>query len=190
MNGVVVKFGMGASGDTATKEVVVTLNTTLQRVNIDLTGLNQSSINGLWYMCVESSSNASIPSPMTFYVDEVSYDELPPNTPYSDYAVSADASFTKGETFVYPNPAKEGKNPTIHVEVGVADKLQINIYDVSGELVGNTEITDSPSIVDGKYAYEFEWNVSGKPSGVYIARIIANKDTNNIKITKKFAVIK
>ena len=59
------------------------------------------------------------------------------------------------------------------MEVGVADKVELFIYDVAGELQASTELTDSPSVVDGKYAYEYEWNTSNAASGVYICRIIA-----------------
>jgi hypothetical protein len=68
--------------------------------------------------------------------------------------------------------------------------LQINIYDVAGDLLADTEITDAPGVIDDKYAYEYEWNISGKPSGTYIARIVATKGSDKLKITRKFAVVK
>lgn len=192
VSGVKVKFGMGAtsSNDTAAKSTTVTLSTSWQKVTLDMTGLNLGSINGLWYFSIAASDNASIASPITFYVDEVCYDELSPTSPISVFNAPADDSFTEGETFMYPNPAKKGANPTIHVEVGIADSVQISIYDVAGELMVDTELTDTPTIVDGKYAYEYEWNVGDKPSGVYIARIVATKGSDKLKITKKFAVVK
>ena len=109
-------------------------------------------------------------------------------TSTSEYAPAAD--FAEGESYIYPNPAKSGKKPTIHVEVGLADKVEVNIYDVAGDLQNSAEVTDAPSIVDGKYAYEYEWDISNAASGVYICRIIAQKDGQQIKITRKFAVVK
>jgi hypothetical protein len=192
VSGVKVKFGLGAtsSNDTAAKSTMVTLNTTWQKVTLDMAGLNLGSINGLWYFSIAASDNTSIASPITFYVDEVSYDEMSPTSLSSIFAAPADPSFAEGETYVYPNPAKEGKKPVIHVEVGVADSLQINIYDVAGDLLTDVEITDTPGVIDDKYAYEYEWNISGKPSGTYIARIVATKGSDKLKITKKFAVVK
>ncbi len=109
-------------------------------------------------------------------------------TATSEYTTVND--FTEGETYVFPNPAKAGKKPTIHVEVGIADRVEIYIYDVAGDLQHSAEITEAPSIINGTYAYEYEWNVSNVASGVYICRIIASKNGDKIKITKKFAVVK
>jgi hypothetical protein len=104
------------------------------------------------------------------------------------YAPSTD--FATGETYVYPNPAKEGKKPTIHVEVGEADKVELYLYDVAGELQDSVEITDAPNIIDGQYAYEYQWDTTAKASGVYIVRVIATKGSDKLKITRKFAVVK
>ncbi|MDD5259987.1 MAG: T9SS type A sorting domain-containing protein [bacterium] len=105
-----------------------------------------------------------------------------------DYAPSPD--FVEGEAYVYPNPVKEGKDPVIHVEVGEADKVEVYIYDVAGDLQDSVEITDAPNIIDGKYAYEYQWDTTDQASGVYIARIVATKGSDKLKITKKLAVVK
>ncbi len=192
VNGVKVTFGLGAtsSSDTAAKTIVVTLNTTWQRVTLDLAGLNLNSINGLWYFTIAASDNASIASPITLYVDEVCYEEIPPALSSGIFTAPADPSFAEGETFMYPNPAKEGKNSTIHIEVGVADKVEVSIYDVAGELQDSTELTDAPFIINGQYAYEYQWDTTDKASGVYIARVVATKGSDKLKITRKFAVVK
>jgi hypothetical protein len=104
------------------------------------------------------------------------------------YAPSTD--FSEGETYIYPNPAKEGKKPVIHIEVGEADKVELYIYDVAGELQDSFEITDAPMVIDGQYAYEYQWDSTDHASGVYIVRIIATKGSDKLKITKKFAVVK
>jgi hypothetical protein len=104
------------------------------------------------------------------------------------YAPSTD--FVEGETYVYPNPAKESQQPVIHVEVGEADKVEVYIYDVAGDLQDSFEITDTPTIINGQYAYEYQWDTSGQASGVYIARIVATRGSDKLKITKKFAILK
>jgi len=78
----------------------------------------------------------------------------------------------------------------IHVEVGQADKVEVYIYDVAGDLQDSMEITDTLNIIDGKYAYEYQWDPADKASGVYIARIMATKGSDKLKITKKFAIVK
>jgi hypothetical protein len=192
VNGVKLTFGMGAtsSNDTGAKSAVVTLTTSWQRITFNLSSVNLSSINGLWYFSIAAADNTSIASPITFYVDEVCYDEMTPTSGYSIFAAPADASFAEREIYVYPNPAKEGKKPTVHVEAGAADKVELYFYDVAGDLQDSVEITDAPSIIDGQYAYEYQWDTADQASGVYIVRIIATKGSDKLKLTKKFAVVK
>ncbi len=106
------------------------------------------------------------------------------------YAPSLD--FAEGESYVYPNPAKGGQKPTIHVEVGEADKVEVYLYDVAGDLQDSFELTDAPTINPDnlQYAYEYQWDTTDKASGVYIAYIVATKGSDKLKITKKFAVVK
>jgi len=102
-----------------------------------------------------------------------------------------DPTFRLGEVYSFPNPAKRGKSPTIHFESGIADRVEINIFDIAGELVHSSEITDKPEVVNNKYAYEYGWNVSSIASGVYIYLIRAKKSgEKEIKVVKKLAVIK
>jgi len=102
-----------------------------------------------------------------------------------------DPTFKLGEVYSFPNPAKRGKCPTIHIESGIADRVEINIYDIAGDLVHSSEITDKLEIINGKYAYEYRWNVSNVPSGVYIYLIRAKKSgKKEINVVKKLAIVK
>ncbi|MFH1957032.1 MAG: FlgD immunoglobulin-like domain containing protein [bacterium] len=103
-----------------------------------------------------------------------------------------DMTFRKGEIYSYPNPAKRGKKPTIHVECGIADKVQIKIYNIAGELVYTKELSGNEfTIVRGKYAYEHAWNISDIASGVYLYSVKALKEgEGDITEVKKLAVIK
>ncbi|MCG2726679.1 MAG: T9SS type A sorting domain-containing protein [Elusimicrobia bacterium] len=105
---------------------------------------------------------------------------------------SADSVFRIGEIYSYPNPAKNGKNPTIHIECGIADEVGIKIYDMSGELVNERQIMgDSWKIINDKFAYEYIWNTSNVPSGVYAYTIKAEKSGEKpITVVRKLAVIK
>ncbi|MDI6642208.1 MAG: hypothetical protein QME68_07870, partial [Elusimicrobiota bacterium] len=105
---------------------------------------------------------------------------------------SPDATFKPGDVYVFPNPAKGGKNPKIHVEVGIADKVEIFVYDISAEFVHSEQISGSAvKQVNGRYYYEYEWDVSSIASGVYICVIHAEKSGEKpIKVIKKLAVIR
>ena len=96
-----------------------------------------------------------------------------------------------GEAYSFPNPAYQGKNPTIHMECGIADFVQLRIYDISGQLIHEAGIEDQLKIIDNKYAYEYAWDVSGTASGTYIYVVVAKKaGEQDIRVMKKMAVIK
>ncbi|MBI5573280.1 MAG: fibronectin type III domain-containing protein [Elusimicrobia bacterium] len=100
-------------------------------------------------------------------------------------------TFTLGEVYSFPNPAKRGVNLKIHIECGVADKVEIKMYNIAGELVHSTELYGMPSDIRGKYAYEYNWDISDIASGVYIYIVRAKKSGYpDIKKTGKIAVIK
>jgi sugar lactone lactonase YvrE len=99
-------------------------------------------------------------------------------------------NFMFGNVYSYPNPAKQ-TNPTIHIECGIADKIDIKIYNIAGELVHKTTLTGPPKLIRGKLAYEYEWDVKNVASGVYIYYIYAEKSGEEpIKVLKKLAIIK
>jgi len=103
----------------------------------------------------------------------------------------ADTTFALGEVYSFPNPAKRSKRPTIHVECGVADKVEIRIYNIAAELVDSTELYGVPPVINGKYSYEYNWDISDIASGVYIYTIRAKKSGySDIKATGKAAIIK
>ena len=106
-------------------------------------------------------------------------------------AGEANPEFTPGETYAFPNPVKNGKNPTIHVECGLADHVELKFYDISGAGIHSAVIPSAPSVINGRYVYEYTWDVSSLASGVYLCHVTALKDGRNpIKILKKVAVIK
>ncbi len=105
-----------------------------------------------------------------------------------------DPAFKLGEVYAFPNPAKKGKKPILHVEVGVADTVQLRFYDVAGDLVHETELSGNPLIIDDgqgpQYAYEYPWD-GHIPSGTYIyvmrAKKVGHEDLEKIS---KLAVIR
>ncbi|MFH2069886.1 MAG: FlgD immunoglobulin-like domain containing protein [Elusimicrobiota bacterium] len=105
--------------------------------------------------------------------------------------INTDPTFREGEIYVFPNPAKGGKHPTIHVECGIADRVEIRLYNIAAELVGSIDISGSDwKILDNKYCYEYTWDVSDVASGVYVYLVRAKKGDREIKTLKKGAIIK
>lgn len=107
--------------------------------------------------------------------------------------LAADSSFKLGEVYCYPNPAKR-TSPTFHIETGLADKVEIKVYDTSGDLVYETAITGMPQVIDDgqgpQYAYEYLWDVRNTGSGVYIFSMTAKKGDKTLRKNGRCAVIK
>ncbi|MFH1723780.1 MAG: T9SS type A sorting domain-containing protein [Elusimicrobiota bacterium] len=106
----------------------------------------------------------------------------------------ADPTFTLRDVYVFPNPAVGGAKPTVHIAVGIADKVTIRIYDIAGQQVHQATVDGVPPVInDGtgpKYAYEYAWE--GRiPSGVYLYTIVAEKSGEaSIRKAGKFAVVR
>lgn len=106
---------------------------------------------------------------------------------------SADGTFRLGEVYCYPNPAKK-VNPTFHIEAGLADKVELNIYNTAGELAHGASLGGIPQLIDdgqgAQYAYEYTWDVRNTGSGVYIFSVTAKQGDRTLKKTGRCAVIK
>lgn len=102
----------------------------------------------------------------------------------SPVGASAASQLQFGEVYAFPNPASGGVNPTLHVEAGSADRLEIRIYDVSGSLVHQAEVGGPQA------AFEYGWDVSGVGSGVYIYVATAHQGGRSIRTKGRVAVIK
>jgi hypothetical protein len=99
------------------------------------------------------------------------------------------AEFKLGEIYVYPNPAKGGKVPTFHIEVGTADSVKIRVFTVAGQLAHEHTITGLPQSIGSAYAYEYGWE--GRiASGVYYYTVEAEKAGKKLKAKGRFAVVR
>lgn len=101
--------------------------------------------------------------------------------------------FKKGEMYCYPNPAR-GINPKFHIETGVSDRVEAEIYDITGKKVDGINISGVPQIIDDgqgpEYAYEIEWDIRTIASGVYIVYVRSYRGDKKIEGRFKCAVIK
>jgi len=105
-------------------------------------------------------------------------------------ALGPDSTFSLRDAFGFPNPARS-VNPTVRVEVGQADAVQLSFFDVSGNLVHEAVLTDAPQLAGGKYVYDYTWNVADAAAGMYLVRMTAKKaGQGNISKTFKLAVLK
>ena len=87
----------------------------------------------------------------------------------------------KALSYAYPNPSS-GETVNFRLKLGVADKIDIYIYDVAGYLIQTLSL-DQLEINNG--ILEIPWNISGIESGVYLARVVAkNKSNSDEKIIK------
>ncbi|OGR52448.1 MAG: hypothetical protein A2049_08360 [Elusimicrobia bacterium GWA2_62_23] len=97
--------------------------------------------------------------------------------------------FRLGQVYVYPDPAKGGKVPTFHIEVGLADTVEIRVFSVAGKQVHERTLGGSPQFLGGAYAYEYQW-AGHIASGVYYYTIEAQRGGRKLRTKGKFAVVR
>jgi peptidoglycan/xylan/chitin deacetylase (PgdA/CDA1 family) len=108
--------------------------------------------------------------------------------------LAVDPSFSFRDLYVFPNPALDGAQPTIVLAAGVADRVEIRIFDGAGREVHAATLEREPAVIrDGsgpRYAYEYPWS-GGIASGVYLYTIQAVKEGHSpIQKTGRFAVVR
>jgi len=103
--------------------------------------------------------------------------------------LSPAAAFRAGQIYVYPNPAKGGVAPVFHLEFGLADKLELKVYNVAGTLVHERVLTGFPQVTKNVYAYEYAWE-GHIASGVYYFTVEAERAGSKLKSRGKFAVVR
>ena len=104
-------------------------------------------------------------------------------------AAASVQEFRLGEVYVYPDPAKGGKVPVFHIEVGTADTVKIRVYTVAGQVAHEASLTGAPQAVGSLYAYEYAWN--GRiASGVYYYTVEAERSGKKLRSKGKFSVIR
>ena len=116
-----------------------------------------------------------------------------PSEPVAGPPPGPDTTFALGEVYVFPSPAVGGAAPMFHVETGIAERVMIRVYDISGQRVHETTLTGTPGTVDDgqgpQYAYEYPWQAR-IASGVYLYVVTSEKGGEKLVKTGKFAVIR
>jgi hypothetical protein len=103
---------------------------------------------------------------------------------YIKKITSNDDLIDKKRSYVYPNPARDGKTK-IRVFNYSAEKINLKIYDAAGYFIDEIQ-----SNIDVKNnVWETDWDVSDLESGVYFIKLIATKQNREDSIILKVGVI-
>lgn len=110
---------------------------------------------------------------------------------------AVDASFGLKAAYAFPNPARGQNAVTIRVQPGLADSVEVHVYDLSGrEIHSSSDFRSLGAFDDGngqgpQFTYEHVWNVSGVGSGVYTFVAVAHKaGEQDVRKTGKVGVVK
>lgn len=105
--------------------------------------------------------------------------------------------FDKSLTYAYPNPSY-GEVVIFRVQVGTAESIKINIFDIAGfpvqTLKKSMKIENSPISDDTSNhlpgVEEIKWDISNVESGIYLARVVVSKDGNSEEKIINVGIIK
>jgi hypothetical protein len=106
-----------------------------------------------------------------------------------------DGNFQFHDVYAYPNPARQGSVPTIHVEVGLADRVTIRISDVASREIHSVTLDQLPQRYDTgngagpQYAYDYQWS-DQVPSGIYFYTIDAEKTGEHLRKSGRLVIVK
>ncbi|MCR4294589.1 MAG: hypothetical protein NUW21_03585, partial [Elusimicrobia bacterium] len=111
--------------------------------------------------------------------------------------LAADPGFGLKAAYAFPNPVRGQGAVTIRVQPGLADSVEVRVYDVSGRKVHESSaFTDRGAFDDGnglgaQFTYDHVWGVSGVGSGVYTYIVVARKaGQSDIRKTGRIGVVK
>jgi hypothetical protein len=111
-------------------------------------------------------------------------------------AAEADAFYFR-DAYAFPNPVRGASLATFRIQPGLAETVEVRVYDLSGRKIHeSSDFTFLGAIDDGngkgaQNTYDHVWNVSGVGSGVYNFMIKASRGGNKpIVKSGKVGVIK
>ena len=99
--------------------------------------------------------------------------------------VSASGLLPAKKVFCYPNPTENNRTHIRYTLTKTAEKLGVRIYDIAGEFV---QELPAGQVTAGDH--EIVWDVANIESGVYLARVEAESDSENSVEFIKIAVVK
>jgi hypothetical protein len=111
-------------------------------------------------------------------------------------ASAAQDVFSFRAAYVFPNPVRGTRQADIRIQTGLADSVNVDVYDLTGRKVHsssafNFSVTDDLNGLGPQDTYDHVWDISGVGSGVYTYVITAKKAGNaDIHFSGKIGVIK
>lgn len=96
-------------------------------------------------------------------------------------AAAAAGELAFGEVYAFPNPARPGQTPVVHVDAGTAETVEVRVYDVSGRLVATLSRSGSGDLA---------WDGAGAGTGVYLFVVTARNGGATISTKGRLAVIR
>lgn len=105
----------------------------------------------------------------------------PPAISVSARVLASDPTFTFHAAYAFPNPVRGVSAVTIRIQPGLADSVEVHVYDLAERMVhASSDFTLNPNFNDGngtgeQYTYDHVWDISGMGSGVYFYVITARK---------------
>lgn len=109
---------------------------------------------------------------------------------------AAAADFVFRDLYAFPNPSRRGAPVTIRLQAGLADSVEVSVYDLSGRRVAGGGAEGPVFLDDGngkgpQFTYDFHWDARGAASAVYLYAVSARKQgRSGIGRTGKVALIK
>jgi hypothetical protein len=101
------------------------------------------------------------------------------------------------DKYAFPNPSRRGQAVTFRIQPGLADSVEVRVYDLAGRKVhSSSNFTLMTAFDDGngkgaQHTYDHAWDVSGVGSGVYYYVITAKRGgRSDIVVKGKAGVIK
>jgi hypothetical protein len=98
-------------------------------------------------------------------------------------------------SYAFPNPSHHGAAVDFRLETGLADSVELHVYNLAGRRVLSTSLGAVNFITDptlgSQDAYDYVWDVSGVGSGIYEFVFVAHKSgEHDVIATGKVGVIK
>lgn len=190
-------------GPSGTKfSVPVTITLAYDALQVARQGLSESALK-IYYWNPATSEWEGLPST----VDKLNRTVSALTTHFSSYqtmgsgggigVAAADAALGFKAAYAFPNPLRGQGSVTFRVQPGLADSVEVRVYDLSGKKVhSSSDFRNIGAFDDGnglgaQFTYEHGWDTSGIGSGVYTYVVVARKaGEQDISKTGKVALIK
>lgn len=111
--------------------------------------------------------------------------------------IAALDDFGLRDGYVFPSPSRNGATVTFRLQPGLADSIEVRVYDVSGRKIHSSSnfrflgTFDDGNGTGAQNTYDHAWDVSGVGSGVYTFVMMAKKAGQaDIRKSGKVAVIR